>query len=356
MNSKKKLEVLHITEFGENIPNGIKSVLEQLLPHQKQNIKANMINLRKNKSLSIQNLKSYDLIIFHGIYNLNYLFIVEKLIYDKIPYIIVPHCSLTKISLQQSKLKKKIFNILANRFYKKASAIGFLNKEEEAASILVNKKSIYLPNGVNIPGDITKKNRSGSISIMYLSRIDIYHKGLDLLIESIKLIKDELIFRNVQINIYGDGRKESMEYLYKEIVSNDLSKIIFYKGRVEGEAKDIAFKENDIFILTSRFEGFPMAVLEALSYGLPCILTEGTNMKSMIEKYDSGWISKTEVKDIANTILKGIDKYKYKKDIYNKNTLSNAKDFEWKKVALQHIEIYEDVILRKDKNENTIYK
>lgn len=341
----EEIRILHISDYAKNRPNGIKSVLEELLPVQKEKIKVSMINLRKNENSSIQNLKSYDLVIIHGVYNLKYLFIAEKLIKYKIPYIIVPHCSLTKISLQQSRLKKKIFNILANRFYKKASAIGFLNKEEEEASILVNKKSIYLPNGVHLPSDITKKNKSEKISIMYLSRIDIYHKGLDLLIESIKLIKDELIFKNIQINIYGDGRKDSMEYLYKEIASNDLSKIISYKGRVEGENKDIAFRENDIFILTSRFEGFPMAVLEALSYGIPCILTEGTNMKSMIEKYDSGWISKTEVKDIANTILKGIDKYK--KDIYNKNTLSNAKDFEWKNIALQHLETYNIFLKRR---------
>ena len=41
--------------------------------------------------------------------------------------------------------------------------------------------------------------------------------------------------------------------------------------------------EFDLFIHTFRFEGHPIAVLEALSYGIPCLLTPGTNMAGEVE-------------------------------------------------------------------------
>jgi glycosyltransferase involved in cell wall biosynthesis len=41
--------------------------------------------------------------------------------------------------------------------------------------------------------------------------------------------------------------------------------------------------EFDLFIHTFRFKGHPIAVLEALSYGIPCLLTPGINIASGVE-------------------------------------------------------------------------
>jgi len=48
---------------------------------------------------------------------------------------------------------------------------------------------------------------------------------------------------------------------------------IFFKGWVSGDEKDNLFKSASIFCLPSYAEGFPMAVLDAWSYGLPVITT-----------------------------------------------------------------------------------
>lgn len=342
------MKVLHIADFSPIVPNGIKSVLDQILPIQKKQNDVELINLRKKKfSINLEK----DLIVFHGVYNLKYLFLYKKIFKKKIPYIIIPHCSLTKISLNQSKSKKKIFNYFAKKFYKNASAIGFLNEEERENSIEVNKNYIYLPNGVNLPKEIKKEVEDNKkISIMYLSRIDMYHKGVDLLLEALSLIKNELINQNIKINIYGDGNDKNMIFFYNKIKELEIENIIDYNGRVEGIEKEKAFLENDIFILTSRFEGFPMTVLEALSYGLPCILTEGTNMKIMIEKYNSGWICKTEIKEISKIILNSIREYKLKKNEYKKSALKNAENYSWKKIIEIHLQNYRQLIEKSEEN------
>ena len=54
--------------------------------------------------------------------------------------------------------------------------------------------------------------------------------------------------------------------------------------------------------MTSRFEGHPMALIEALSYGLPCIVTTGSNMKAEIEKLKAGWGADNNIDSIAAAI------------------------------------------------------
>ena len=46
-----------------------------------------------------------------------------------------------------------------------------------------------------------------------------------------------------------------------------------FRSPVDGHEKEALFKQSDIFILPSYSEGFPLSVLEAMSYGLPLIVT-----------------------------------------------------------------------------------
>ncbi|MGL5623729.1 hypothetical protein, partial [Cetobacterium sp.] len=129
------IKIFHIASYAANRPNGIKSVLEQIIPIQKRKIEVELLNLKEEK---IKKIENKNLVIFHGVYNLKYIFLYKELIKNKIPYIIVPHCSITMMSLNQSKLKKKIFNCFAKKFYKNATAVGFLNEEEKKSSIEIN--------------------------------------------------------------------------------------------------------------------------------------------------------------------------------------------------------------------------
>lgn len=331
--------ILHIGSFSIERPNGIKTVLDQLIPIQQKTENVELINLKTDKIIT---LKEKKIIIFHGIYNFKYLLIYRK-IKNKIPYIIVPHCSLTKISLKQKSYKKKLYNFMAKNFYKNALAIGYLNEEERNTSIKVNKNYIYLPNGVEVPKNIVEKV-DNKISIFYLSRIDIFHKGIDLLLEALQIIKIDLIKKQIKINIYGDGDKKNMDIFFSKIKKYGIEEIINYKGRVEGDKKENAFQENDIFILTSRFEGFPMAVLEALSYGKPCILTTGTNMKNIIEKFEAGWISDVNSKNIAETIIKAIKEYEVNKKLFINNAKKTSYEYTWEKIVTDHIKSYKQLL------------
>ncbi len=58
-----------------------------------------------------------------------------------------------------------------------------------------------------------------------------------------------------------------------------------------GEDKADLFDGHDAFVYMSRWEGLPLAVVEALASGLPVVVTEATNVADLIETYGAGWVA-----------------------------------------------------------------
>ncbi len=130
----------------------------------------------------------------------------------------------------------------------------------EALKGINNIKVIINP--VKALGPISKKAVNERKYILAAGRL-CYEKGFDLLIEAFALIKD----KNVDLLIVGEG--EDREVLEKQI--DNLGLI----GRVKliGAQKNIQdyYNNADLFVLSSRTEGYPNVLIEAMSMGCPSI-------------------------------------------------------------------------------------
>lgn len=93
-------------------------------------------------------------------------------------------------------------------------------------------------------------------------------KGYKDLLRAFHLISGD--FPDWKIIFAGNGEINEGKRLSDEL--GIIEQVVFC-GWIEGEEKDRAFKEASIFCLPSYAEGFPMAVLDAFSYGLPVITT-----------------------------------------------------------------------------------
>jgi glycosyltransferase involved in cell wall biosynthesis len=88
----------------------------------------------------------------------------------------------------------------------------------------------------------------------------------------------------------------------------------------------------------------PMGILEAMSYGLPCLVTRGTSLGELIEKYDAGWVCETNSESIANCIMRCIQEKELFK-IKGQNVRRLIKEnFTWEKVARETIDKYKELI------------
>lgn len=282
-----------------------------------------------------------DVVVFHSTYILEHLLISWYLKRKKIPYIIVPRGGFTRTSINSKLIKKTVANILFfNRFIKSALGVHYLSVGEKNASIF-HKSSFIVPNGIkqsNLELSLKKKCRR----IIFIGRIDILHKGLDILVNSVNESSTSLRSNGISVEIYGSGSKNQEDQLKSIISKNGLNDLVYYSGSIYGERKSNVLSESDVFIHTSRFEGLPMSVLEALSYGLPCIVTQGTNISDIIVETGSGWdVSDNKLSDLLK-IIHSIDLSKY-----SQNALKCSKTvYNWNKIAKSTVSKYQELIKR----------
>jgi len=305
----------------------------------------------KKKKLFIDFYTSYDLVVFHSTYIIEYVKIARILRKKKIPYIIVPRGGFTKGSKNIKKLKKKVGDILIfNRLFNSPDAIHFLTEMEMKESVYKTNNDFVLPNGISIPNHTIKRSEDkNDINIVFIGRIDSYHKGLDILLEAVGLIKEELKQKNVTITLYGPDVRDSKKELNQLISSLSLEGLVNINGPVFSEEKAEVLHHTDIFIQTSRFEGLPMGVLEALSFGVPCILTPGTNISREVSDYGGGIEVALDPMSISEGIIEMLN-HLDEENNFQDNAIKLAKAYSWENIAKCSIEKYREIIASQNLN------
>lgn len=159
------------------------------------------------------------------------------------------------------KLKNKYLRYRQKKFGKKYNNLICLTKRDAEARGFSNKTEI-IPNFVPT-NDIEFSNLENK-NIIAVGRLT-YQKGFDRLVFIWKNVCKH--FPEWKLRIFGDG--EDFDYLNKMIQENNLTESI----EILKPTKTIfeEYSKSSIFVSTSRFEGLPMVMLEALAVGLPII-------------------------------------------------------------------------------------
>ena len=238
------MTILHIAHVPNNPYSGVCNIVPKHIISQQNLINVALLNIVENNNSGVDNQFSQvkhiadlpepfnkpDLVVFHEIYYPIYLLYGRELFNRKLPYIIVPHGGLTIEAQRIKKAKKKMANLLLfNRFINEAEAIQCLSNMEEQKT-MINKKKFLSTNGVNIPKRRKEVFNEGKIEFIYIGRIDIYHKGLDILIDAINLRRDFLKENNCVFSIYGPNENKQYEKIIptpnKTIIGNCTQKFI----------------------------------------------------------------------------------------------------------------------------------
>lgn len=284
-----------------------------------------------------------DLVVFHNVYYIQYITISRMLQKRGIPYIIIPHGALAATAQRKKWLKKAAANVLFfNRFFRSAAAIQFLSEREMSVS-KYNTKGFIGPNGINLPDVTGEAKQRDSIRIVYIGRMEIHIKGLDLMIEAIGKCRELFAENRVRLELYGPDCQEGHTIIRALITKHKVAEYVTLHDAVVGEEKRRVLLDSDMFIQTSRTEGMPMGLLEALSYGLPCIVTEGTSLGGIIRKYDAGWVADTKSTCIAEAIAKAVESRSLWCEKSKQARRLVFENYNWEKVVTDTVREYKSI-------------
>lgn len=179
-----------------------------------------------------------------------------------------------------------------------------------------------------------KKTLNKKLKFISVGRLE-HQKGYDILLSALKLLKNDQI--NFKCDIYGTGsQRGEIERLINNL---DLKKNVFLKG-VSSEILRLYYKY-DLYILSSKFEGFPNTLLEAISAGVVSISSDcDYGPSEIIKKNKNGMIFKNnDPLDLYNKISHIIsDEKKYSEitnslmNEFNFKKYNKEKFLQWKKL------------------------
>ena len=311
--------ILHIASINFDPFSGVCVVMPQyLIEQEKLGHKAALYNSRDSRTdapvFQIPCMDPFDidkmpepfnkpdLVVFQECYRKEHLGIGKYLEKRGIPYIIIPHGELRSEAQKEKRLKKAAANLLLfNRFTDRALALQCLSKEEYDATYFGRQKFIAT-NGVAMPLKKKESFSKDGIKMLYIGRLDAHVKGLDILLEAVRKCLEILKSNNVTLDIYGPdyaGRYAHMESL---IESLGVGEVVTLHHEITGSDKENKLLESDVFVQTSRHEGMPGGILEALSYGLPCLVSRGTNLGEKIRDNNCGWMAENDPDSVAQCI------------------------------------------------------
>jgi glycosyltransferase involved in cell wall biosynthesis len=170
----------------------------------------------------------------------------------------------------------------------KVDALVVLSKSWKDFFLSVtDEKRIYIVNNMIDKPDFVRSYQQNQsiVRFLFLGRIG-ERKGIFDLLEVIKEKKDYL---NNRFLLYVGGDGETGK-LIEFVIKNRLENLVKFEGWVSGEKKIELLSACDVFILPSYNEGLPLAILEAMSYGMPVISTTVGGIPEAVSDKENGFL------------------------------------------------------------------
>ncbi len=265
------------------------------------------------KKLISETIATADIVHAHGIWQPVTKRVAKMSKAAGIPYVLSLRGMLDDWSMEQRRTKKLIYLKLGgSKMFDDAAIIHSTAEGELAQSKkwFPNTDAFVIPNLLNLepfetmPGKEIAKNAfpmfdKGEPVLLYLSRLH-YKKGIEHLIQAIKILKDS--GNPHRLLIAGDGDKAYESMLKSLTTELDLDSHVAFLGLVVGDEKISLYQAADLFVLPTSQENFGFVLYESLAAGTPLVTTKGVDTWPELQGQAQAVICEQQDKAIADSI------------------------------------------------------
>ena len=287
---------------------------------------------------NIKMLPKPDFVVLHQVYTfstvLGYLY-AKKL---RIPYAVQPHGSLTKYHESDSKFLKLVAKkFIVSRILRDANKIIITcDSEKNDLVTSLQAKTYCLPYGAVWCEKKAENNSLGlesrdNIHVIFSGRFD-KKKNLTLLIQSLpKVLKK---YPDLILDIAGSGTARELKEITRLITHLNLKSKVNLHGWVSTQKLEQLLSASVLLVLPSDNENFAIVVSEALSLGIPCVVSKFVGTSDIVAKHRAGEVidelTPTSIADGIIKVLKG-DKNEYRKAAFE----ATKDELDWSKIVLK---------------------
>jgi glycosyltransferase involved in cell wall biosynthesis len=258
-------------------------------------------------------VSEFDLLHIHALFSFAALPAAYWATRRHIPYIVRPLGTLNAWGMTHRRpwLKKASFRLLESRILKHAAVVHYTSDQErhEAETMGVKGVSAVIPNGLpkfrfeGVSGAFRGRypQLRGRPIILFMSRLD-RKKGLDLLLRAFADVHRQA--PDAVLVIAGDGQEQFKEQLKVETRTLGIVDAVLWTGFLTGDDKQAALADAMLYVLPSYSENFGIAVAEALTAGLPVVVSDQVAIHGDIAEAAAGLVVPCEAKPLAQAIFR----------------------------------------------------
>jgi glycosyltransferase involved in cell wall biosynthesis len=292
----------------------------------------------------------YDVLHVHALFSYPTLSACQAARRHGVPYVLRPLGTLDPWALRFHRWKKApYFRLLERPNLLGASAVHSVSEREQCAieALGLPVRVVTIPLGVDPPveddeghgASRERKEMGGAVNILFLSRLHP-KKGIEVLLDAARLLPQQDRFR---LFIAGQGEKAYVRSLQDRAAAYGLEKRVTFTGFVSGTAKRRLFQEAHLFVLPSYDENFGMAVAEALSFGLPVVISEHVALAEQVAEVGAGSVVPCDAGELAWALATLVADPDLCQRMGEAGRRLAQAAFSWPEIAKRLIALYEEV-------------
>ena len=198
---------------------------------------------------------------------------------------------------------------------REASAVIVLGEQwnERIKAIEPAANTVVVSNTVHIPDVTVQWPEDGKRFQVLFMGVLIQRKGVNDLLDAVAKLRETNRLGDMRVVIAGTGAQED-ELKEKAKSLGLLDNAVQFAGWTAGDKKRELFESSQALVLPSYNEGLPVAVLEAISYGMPVVATNVGDIAAAVHDGENGYLIKPgDVEALADALTGIDDKARYER-------------------------------------------